>query len=348
MSHSCPKLPVLCGLATALFVALPAAAVEPVPDSVGWRGFGIFGVGYADLESNLVAGNRLIDIGPEVNTSIFQRPRGDSTVHPAITGEVNYTFGNGFQAFIGTSLEDAVTLDAVSQLGLRKNLAGAGTLQVGLLFSGITTQAWEDPYAENVARQETDRDSTGVRVQWDRIMDSAFEATVSYRNIDFDTERSGQGVTSVACDLACQRLLRRDGDQIAFDLAYMHRIGGAPNHLLRPSVGYTIDNRDGDAVAGNSYRLQLSYVYAQPTYTLTGNIVYGQSRRDARNPLFGTRTDEDRLALNATWFYRLPIAGGRWQAVTNVLWGREDSDVRFHESNLFMVSVGAMYRFGTP
>jgi hypothetical protein len=332
-----------------MLLALPAAAVEPVPDSVGWRGFGVIGVGFTDLSSNLVAGNRLIDIGPKVNESIYRSPRSDSTFHPVLTGELSYTFGNGFQAFVGTSLEDAVTLDAVSQIGVRKNLAdGAGTVQAGLLFSGITTQAWEDPYAENVVRQETDRDATGVRLQWNRIMGSAFEATVSSRDISFDDERSGQGVTSVTCDLACQGLLRRDGDQIAFDLAYLHRLGGAPNHLLRPSVGYTIDDRDGDAVAGDSYRLQLSYVYAQPQYTLTGNIVYGQTRRDARNPLFGVRTDEDRFAVNAALFYRLPASSGRWQAVANVLWGKEDSDVRFHDSDLFMVSVGAMYRFGTP
>jgi hypothetical protein len=346
MVHPRPRHLVFGGLALAL--ALPAAAVEPVPDTAGWRGFFVLGLGHTDLESNLVAGNRLMDIGPSVNASINQRPRSDSTLHPAITGEVNYTFENGWQAFLGTSLEDAVTLDAVTQLGVRRNLADAGTFQAGLLVSGITTQSWEDPYAENIARQETDRESTGVRLQWDRVMGSPYEVTLSYRDISFDNERSGQGVTSVACNAVCQGLLRRDGDQVTIDVAYLHRIGGAPNHFLKPSVGYRIDNRDGDAVAGDSYRLQLSYVYAQPAYTVTGNLIYGQSRRDARNPLFGVRTDEDRLAVNATLFYRLPASSGRWQAVGSVLWGNEDSDVRFHDSRLFMVTVGAMYRFGTP
>jgi hypothetical protein len=331
-----------------MLLALPAAAVEPVPDSVGWRGFGVIGVGFTDLSSNMVAGNRLIDIGQSVTESIYRSPRSDSTFHPVITGEVNYTFGNGWQAFLGTSLEDAITLDAVTQAGVRRNLSGGGTLQAGLLFNGITTQVWEDPYAEGVNRQETDRDSSGVRLQWDRIMGSAFEATVSYRDISFDTERSGQGVTSVTCNAVCQGLLRRDGEQVTFDVSYLYRLGSASNHLLRPAVGYTVDNRDGDAVAGDSYRLQLSYVYVTPAYTFASNIIYGQSSRDQRNPLFGTRTDNDRLALNATLLYRLPASSGRWQAVANVLWGREDSDVRFHDSDLFMVSVGAMYRFGNP
>jgi hypothetical protein len=41
-----------------------------------------------------------------------------------------------------------------------------------------------------------------VRLQWDRILGSTFRFTVSYRDIEVDTERSGQGVTaSYACRL---------------------------------------------------------------------------------------------------------------------------------------------------
>jgi hypothetical protein len=28
------------------------------------------------------------------------------------------------------------------------------------------------------------------------------------------------------------------------------------------------------------------------------------------------------------------------------MWGEGDSDVAFHDSEMFMISVGAMYRFG--
>jgi hypothetical protein len=42
----------------------------------------------------------------------------------------------------------------------------------------------------------------------------------------------------------------------------------------------------------------------------------------------------------------LPTESGRWQAIGSVLWGDDDSDVAFHDSELFMINVGAMYRFG--
>ena len=87
-------------------------------------------------------------------------------------------------------------------------------------------------------REETDRDSTGVRLQWDRILGSAFELTFSYRDISIDTERSGEGVVSVACDATCQDLLRRDGE----------------------------------AISGDAYRLQLSYIFLGQGYTVASNV----------------------------------------------------------------------------
>ncbi len=327
-------------------VAPLAFAIEPVPETSGWRGFLVLGAGYTDLESNLVAGNRLIDVGEETILSVNDAPTSDDAFHPIVTGEVNYTFGNRWQAFFGTALEDAVTLDAVTQLGIRKDLAGTGILQGGILFSGIPTEVWEDPYAEGVARDETDRDSTGVRLQWDRILGSAFELTFSYRDISIDTERSGNGVTSVVCTATCQDLLRRDGDQYLWDLSYLFRLGEGQRHLLRPKVRYVTDDRDGAAISSDAYQAQLSYIFLGQGYSVASNLVVGSSSYDERNPIFGVKTDSDRFAVDTTLFYRLPTASGRWQAMGYLLWGEDDSDVTFHDNEVFQAGIGAMYRFG--
>ncbi|MEY2920323.1 MAG: hypothetical protein RL261_1628 [Pseudomonadota bacterium] len=327
-------------------VAPVASAIEPIPETPGWRGFVVGGVAYTDLKSNLVAGNGLLDIGRDTINSVNDAPRSDDAVHPIFTGEVNYTFADQWQVFLGTAIEDAVTLDGVAQFGGRKDLGSVGVLQAGYLFSGVPTQAWEDPYAEGVKREETDRGSSGLRLRWDRVMGSAFELTFSYRDISVDKERSGQGVESVECDVACQDLLRRDGDQYSFDVSYLYKLGEGSRHLLRPLLRYTVDDREGDAISGDSYRAQLSYVFLGQGYTVASNVAYGGSSQDARNPIFGVKTDSTRYAIDSTLFYRLPAASGRWQAVGSILWGKDDSDVRFHDSEVFNVNVGAMYRFG--
>jgi hypothetical protein len=322
-----------------------ASAIEPIPQTPGWRGFVVGGVGYTDLKSNFVAGNGILDIGHDTIDSIYDAPQSDSAWHPLFTGEITYTFEDQWQVFLGTSLEDAVTLDGVTQFGVRKDIGSSGVLQGGYLFSGIPTQTWEDPYAEGVKRKETDRDSSGLRLQWDRVMGSAFELTFSYRDISIEKERSGQGVTSVPCDVACQDLLRRDGDQYSFDVSYLFKLGEGSRHLLRPWVRYRIDDREGDAIGGDSYRLQLSYVFLGQGYTVASNAVFGGSSEDARNPLFGVTTDSNRYAVDTTLFYRLPAASRRWQAVGTILWGKEDYNVRFYDSDVFSVSLGVMYRF---
>jgi hypothetical protein len=333
-------------LALGASAAAPLAfAIEPIPEIPGWRGFVVGGVGYTDVKSNLVAGNGILDIGRDTINTIYDAPQSDSAWHPVFTGEINYTFEDQWQVFLGTSLEDAVTLDGVVQFGVRKDLGAAGVMQGGYLFSGIPTQTWEDPYAEGVKRDETDRDSSGLRLQWDRVMGSAFELTFSWRDISIEKERSGQGVTSVSCDVACQDLLRRDGDQYSFDVSYLFKVGEGSRHLLRPMVRYTIDDREGEAISGDAYRLQLSYVFLGQGYTVASNVAFGGSSEDERNPLYGVTTDSNRYIVDTTLFYRLPAASGRWQALGSITWGKDDSNVRFYDSEVFNVNVGVMYRF---
>jgi hypothetical protein len=330
----------------ALGIAPAAVAIEPIPSTPGWRGFVLGGVGYTDVNSNLVAGNGLVEVGRPKISSIFQQPRSDSAVHPVFTGEVNYTFASGWQAFFGTSLEDIVTLDSAAQLGVRREIGDLGIVQGGMLLSAVPVEVWADPYAENVERKTTDRDSRGLRLQWDRIMGSGAEVTFSWRDVEIDDEQSGQGVTSVTCDADCQALLRRSGDFYALNASWLFRLGEGRNHLVRPMLRFVSDDSEGAAVAGDGWRAQLSYAYATPGYTVVATGAFGQRNRDEANPLYGRRTDANQSALELTCFYRLPIEGGRWQAVGGLLWGDDDSDVDFQDSEVASMSLAVMYRFG--
>ena len=64
-------------------------------------------------------------------------------------------------------------------------------------------------------------------------------------------------------------------------------------------VRYTIDDREGDAISGDAYRLQLSYVFLGQGYTVASNVAYGGSGEDERNPLFGVTTDSTRYAVDS-------------------------------------------------
>ena len=346
MNRRCRELLIISGVLTVAVVCPGTLLALPiVPEQQGWGGFFAGGLGYTDIKSNTVAGNKIVDGGKDTINNIFQSPESSDNFHPVFTGEVNYTLANRNQIFLGTSLEDALTLDGSAQLGWRKQTERSGIFQVGILFSGIPPEVWEDPYLTGVPRSDTDRDTTGLRFQWDRIFGTALEWQVSYRDLDVDNDRSGQNVPG--CLSACQSLLRRDGDWYDTELSWLFKLAGG-KHILRPLIGYRSVDTDGDAESFDSGRLQLTYSYMSAKYIFVTNALAASRDYDEPNPLYGIKRDSDIVALGATLFYQLPTASKRWRLVTSVLWSEADSDIDFHDNELFTISVSAFYRFGNP
>ena len=335
------RLPVL--LIT-LFPIL-ALAVPQVPEQPGWSGFVGFGVGYADVKSNTAAGNRLIDGGKDTITDINQSPESTDTAFPLVSGEIKYTLGNRNQIFFGSSLEDIVAFDAATQFGWRKQTQKAGIFQLGVLLSALApAELWADPYKTGTARDKVDRQSTGVRFQWDRILGTPLEWTLSYRDIDIDTEESGQSAP-VPCDAACQALLVRDGDYYETRLSWLANLGGG--HILRPLAGYRSMDAEGDAVSYAVPYVQLTYSYlGGKKFSFVTNAMVGQRSYDKANPLYGIKQDGDYLMLDATLFYNLPAASNRWKLFAQATYGDIDSDIDFHDNEINMLSLGVLYRFG--
>jgi hypothetical protein len=51
--------------------------------------------------------------------------------------------------------------------------------------------------------------------------------------------------------------------------------------------------------------------------------------------------------VDATLFYKLPVASNRWQLFGMASYGSFDSDIDFHDNGMYMVGTGLMYRFGS-
>jgi len=321
----------------------PVNALSPISKEQGWAGFVSLGAGVTSVNSNTVAGNAIVDGGASVIDSINQSAKKESNTNLFGGTEIRYTLSNQNEIYFGGSLEDILTMDFGNQLGWRKQTEKAGIFQTSFLFSSFPTEVWEDPYQTRIKRKDTERDSSGVRFVWDRIMGSAFELTAQTRKLDIDKERSGFDPV-LRCDLACQSLLERDGDQHQLWLSYtffMHE-----RHILRPQIRLRNDDRDGDAQSSEGYALQMTYSYLGAKWTFVTNAIYGQSEFDKANPLYGRRQDADSFVVDATVLYRLPTESGRWQAVASAFWGESDSDINFHDNEINSVNLGLIYYFG--
>jgi len=328
---------------TAAAVALPAmAADDRVSSTRGFHGNVLLGAGYVDLESNLVAGNDLIDAKSKTIQSVNQSPDSNDAAFPVVSGEVNYSFGNGWEAFFGGNIEDYVTMDFATRLGVRKDWDGVGVTGLSAVFSGLPADVYEDPYLVGVPRSTTERDSTGVRFDWWRILDSNFFFQFQTRKIDVDTERSG---TDPALGLTASEisLLRRDGDDSRYTLGYRWQNG---DHLFQPEISFGEDDRDGDAVGGDVAGGKLTYSYFATDWTLVASGSFRSKDYDAANPVYDKKTDSDEYAVALSGFYKVGWGDGNWQLFGSMAYGDSDSDVDFHDASVFSASLGVAYFFG--
>lgn len=337
-------------LIATLLWAGPAFAVDPIPNRAGFGGFFRPGVGYLNIESNMVAKFLITDLSKERIGSLTKSPEGESDGTFSFAFQLNYTLANlSTQFFFGPELSDVLRFDMSQQLGVKQKIGALGILQAGVLFSGIATEVWSDPYVVDQDRKETDRDTTGAKLAWGRIFGSDLEVEYTYRNIDINKERSGAFLGLSEAD---RDLLKRDGDIHEFEVLYNVRLG--EKSMLTPSFAYQIDDRDGAARNNDEYRVQLTYAYlGGDPVSFVVNGMLGQADYDERNPIsdFGNKRQEDDFyGVNATIYYKNPwgwtLMGSRpLTFYIDGAWVERDANIDFYDERVVSGSIGAMFRW---
>ena len=341
---------VLFFLITTLLGAGSALAVDPIPKQAGFSGFFRPGVGFVDIESNMVAKFLGTDLSKERINSLTKSPEGESSGTFSFAFQINYTLSNlDTQFFFGPELSDLLRFDMSQQLGIKQNIGELGILQAGFLFSGFTAEVWSDPYVTGQKRRETDRDSSGAKLAWGRIFGSDLEIEYKYRDIDIDKERSGEFLGLSDAD---RKRLDRDGD--IHEIEVLYNIQLSEKSHLTPSFTYQIDDRDGDARNNDEYLFQLTYAYlvGEPfSFILNGMV--GWADYDKRNPIpdfNGKRQEDDIYGINATLYYKNPwgwtLMGSKpINFFIDAAWAERDANIDFYDEEIVSGTVGAMFRW---
>lgn len=328
-----------------LFVNV-AYALDPIPQEQGFSGFVRAGAGVISYKSNLVAGNRLLDLEEKTIDSLTDKADSEKAGLPSIDYELAWTFADSrTQLTFGTQLEDIARLEFGQQLAVKQELPDKSIIAAGLLLTTIPTEVWKDPYVTGEPRDETDRSSLGGRLVYDRIMGSGFEIKYSYRKIDIDDEESGSflGLTQDERDL-----LRRDGNNHAIDLNY--RMKFQQRHLVIPSVSYLIRNRDGDAISNEAAIFQMTYIYLGNSLGLVLNGLVGRADYDKTNPIYGKKQEDEMYGANIQVIYRNPFG---WKpfghenfsvyALGSYL--LNNANIDFYDTEIMAGIAGVMFRF---
>ena len=329
-----------------LLLPTSASALDPIPADSGFSGFLRLGAGVLNYSSNMVAGNGFLDITDDTITSNTSGPDDETEFLPVINGELAYTFASTrTQITLGSQIEDIVRLETAQQLAVKQELPDKSIISLGVLFSGMPTEVWKDPYLENSKRQETDRDSRGIKFAFDGILGSNFEFVYSYRDIDIDDEQSGnsQGLTAAERDL-----LRRDGDSHKATLLYRFDLNNG--HFIEPGFSYFDYDRDGNAMAHDGYEVQLTYFYLGDPLTVIATGMIGNADFDAQNPIYNKTREDDLYLLGLQVYYKEPFG---WKPFENASFSvycglsyyNEDSNINFYDAEMTMVDAGVLFRF---
>ena len=336
------------GVMVAVFVAIgfSAEAIEPIPQQSGFGGYVQPSVGYLKIKSNMVAKVASFDLSDKRINSIFDEPSSESEVIVSPPFEINYTFASTrTQLFLGTQLIDLLRFDFSQQLGARQEIGRAGVLQGGVLFSGIPSKVWKDPYVQGQNRKDTTRSSAGARLVWDRIFGSAFQAQYTYRNIDISSEKSGQflGLSSSSSDR-----LKRDGD--VHETTALYRFRFAEKHGLTPEFILGYADLDGDAMTNTSIGTQITYTYRGDPISLVLNGGYTYSDYDKRNPIYNKTQEDDTYGMGATVFYKNPwgwsLLGSKpMNFVFTGAYYYNDSNIDFYKEEIVLATAGVLFRW---
>lgn len=298
--------------AAILLVPLSASALDPIPTTSGFSGFIRLGAGVMSYKSNMVAGNGFLDVTDNTISSYMDSPESETKFLPVFNGELAYTFASTrTQLTLGSQMEDIARLENAQQLALKQGLPNKSIISLGILFSGIPSETWKDPYLENAGRQETDRDSTGIKFAFDNILGSNLEFVYTYRKIEIDDEQSAN---SHPLTSAQRQLLKRDGNNHRARLLY--RVNFNEIHFIEPGIGYFNQDRDGDAISNDGYEIQLTYFYSGDPISLIVTGMLGKADFEKENPLYGRTQENEVYLLGIQAYYKNPFGWKPFESAT--------------------------------
>lgn len=319
------------------------AQLNPIPKESGFSGFANLGAMYLDVESNMVAGNEIADVGNSVITSLATSPGSNDDVIPMVNFDLRYTFASTrTQLFLGNSLENLLRFDLAAQAGVRQGVSDKSSVSASFVFTSFPAEVWADPYVVNTPRVDTDRKSNGVRLNWQKALDSEFTVQYTYRDIDIDNELSG--LTQLRLPPAQASLLRREGDQHAAEVRYAWEF--APKHTLVPAYRFTKFDLDGGAMANDRNALQITYAYSGDTVSLAVNAEFANSSYDSINPIFLTTRDDDSYGVGAQVFWHRPFGAPEGLSLLGTVFASDsDSNINFYDEKIFATGLSVFYRF---
>lgn len=189
---------------------------------------------------------------------------------------LRYQFESGTSVYIGNPLEAGEGLAVAA--GVNQPLS-AGMIDVAVTWLPIK-EVWENPYQTATAREKSDVDNYGLRLKWQEISGSPWEAAYNIRRIDVENDDIGN----------IENDLRRSGWTHELGIKYTLPLKQGLN--LRPELSYTYADIEGLSNSYHGVKVGVQLQRIQPPWVFIGQVSGFYNQYERTHPLFDKTREE--------------------------------------------------------
>ena len=310
---------------------------QPLSKEAGWEVTLSVNVGYSGGTSQFDT-----DDDNQVTNNLNNNGEfsGSSLTYPL--GRVQYTMNNlNTQFFLGNSRDQISTAKFQYELGVIHQFSDRSKLTFAFFPKlSFLNETWSDPFVENNGRDTTDVRVGGGRISVERILGSPFTLKYAVASSSIEDEESGQSQLMDDQEIAS---LRRDSLYQKFELETLFPIDR--ELFLKPTVQYTHRNAQGDANSYDQYAAQVALMLFRDRHTLITTLSAGKRFHQQINPIFDRKQQVNTLSLFSLYSYKRPFNWRGWDWTLMLGYNREDANIKFYDSDGFIVSTGMAYQF---
>ncbi|MFM2641974.1 DUF2860 family protein [Vibrio chagasii] len=321
-------------------LALAPNSYAALAPSEGFSGNMTFLSGFTANSSNLEVGQS----NHQSQTDLMSSGNTEAEGMVAVLGSVQYTFGalNHKQFFLGTSRDDIITGTLAFEIGYRQQVENGMVFDFSILPTLISGEVWDDPYAIDTNRTETDLTGNVVRMQLSRIMGSNFNLDVASGESDVKHENTGlKGLDLTEEERA---LLIRERKYFYLKSGYQYLLKDGSG-ILTPSINIFSSNSEGNALSFLSVGAEVNLAKRFGNHGLAFTINAAKRDYDKENPIFNkTREDKD-FGVFVAYEYANIFNTKNWSLVSLLGAKTNTSNIDYYQSSQYIVSLGVDYKF---
>ncbi len=303
-----------------LFFFVSSHAGEP--DANGFSGYimagGAYSAGEPSLDDASTDKNRRI-------TSLSQSPRKISEPSLVVLGGLNYTFASTeTKLSIGTG--GGSGLFSISQ-----PVSGLGNFSMGLSY--MEDEVWQDPFVTGANRAETDRETKGLVLSWDSVLNSGFNFSYAIDDVDIENDVAGNRNQS----------LKRDGKR--HTVRGGSRLFATETQELSTGILFERSDMTGKSVSCDGYGIELTHVLKKEGWDIETGLSFVYHDYDRVHPEFNKTREENILNLESAYTLHEPFGFKNYFITLFGSYVLSDSNINFYDASSLTGGLGIGYEF---